>query len=323
MKNPILGNILNHDLLDLWNSPLAKEIRQVTVQGSLARPCMAAPNCPFHVYPKKPFEFVFDSNYPTYIEIDLPTSHCNIGGNNPSSSNPACIMCIRNFLKDSAFGKDSRDITNIICEKVKPLMKNLNKFSVLGVAEPFWKDAVFDVFDAVDFRSHKNHIQFETNHNVTCFGPKTQEKFLENVEYSNLQFSLDAASPETYMKIRRLDAYDLCVKNLSLWLKNKNENHKAVIWNNINLLNVHEMKDMVLLASDLGVDIIMLPTHNQNNQVSLGEILINEKNVNIFKKHSQDAMELAFHHKVNLEYVTPFDIIKNDNQNNLVQINTQ
>lgn len=307
-----LGNVTIHNLMDIWNSPKAKEIRAATREGRLARVCKEfAPNCPFHLLPKVPYEFPVDPLHPTFIEIDLPTTHCNIGGTNPSSSNPACIMCIRNY----SFKKE-RDITALICKKVKPLMEHLRKLSVLGVAEPFWKDAVFKVFEAIDFESHKDHITFETNHNVTCFGPRTQEKFLNSVKFSSLQFSLDAATPETYMKIRRLDAYDLCIKNLSLWMKNKTDNHKATIWNNINVLNVHEMTDMVRVALDLGVDIIMLPTHNQNNQVNMGELVIHEKNANIFKKHSEAAMDFAVAKGVNLRYITPFVPPKN----NLVQL---
>lgn len=310
-----LGNVVNNNLISMWNSPKANNIRQETREGKLARPCKMAPNCPFHLKEKIPFTFETKVNYPTYIEIDLPAKHCNVGGENPTSDNPACIMCIRNHN----FPKKQPDLTKLICTKVKPLMPHLSKFSVLGVAEPFWKDAVFDIFKMVNFSEYKHEIEFETNHNVTCFGKKTQERFLDEVEKSNLQFSLDAASSETYIKIRRLDAYDLCIKNLKLWMKKKNSNHKVTIWNNINLLNVHEMTQMVQTAIDLGVEAVyMLPTHNQNNKVDLGELLINNKNLDIFRRHSVAAMDLAVKNDMFLRYVTPFHIVPNSNK--LVQI---
>jgi len=305
-----LGNVLRDDLLEVWKSKKAEKIRKDTSNNVLARPCSNAPNCPFHMKKKIPFSFEVDPDYPIYLEICLPATHCNIGGKKPTSKT-ACLMCIRSH----SMPWDQIDITDKICEKIKPLLPHIKKFCVLGIAEPFWKDEVFRIFEMINFKSYKDNITFETNHNVTCFGERTQDRFLKEVCKSNLQFSLDAATPETYVKIRRLDAYDLCIKNLKSWMKKKNFRHKVTIWNNINMLNVHEMKQMVQVAIDLNVEsIYMLPTHNQNNKVHLSEIIINEKNVHIFQKNSIEAMELAKANKLDLRYVTPFDIIPPSNK---------
>jgi MoaA/NifB/PqqE/SkfB family radical SAM enzyme len=299
-----LGNIMRHDIMSMWKSDKAKEIRQAILNGKLGRACNAAPNCPFHLRDKIPFSFETNSEYPLSLEIDLPDKHCNIGGENPTKET-ACIMCVRSH----SFPKNQPDLRKIICRKVRPLMPHLKKLCVLGVAEPFWKDAVFDIFQRVGFEKYKENILFETNHNVTCFGNRTQDRFQKEVVKSNLQFSLDAATPETYVKIRRLDAYDLCIKNLKRWISVKNDNHKVTIWNNINMLNVHEMVPMVQTAIDLGVEsIYMLPTHNQNNKVDLRDLTINEENVGIFEKHSCDAMHLARLNGMDLRLIVPFHI---------------
>lgn len=299
-----LGNIKEDDLLTLWRSKLAKETRDITKKGKLAPLCLEAYNCPFQIKEKIPYTFPINIDYPRDIEIDLPDKHCNIGGENPTSDT-ACIMCVRAHN----FPKNQPDLTSFICEKVKPLMPYIKKFCVLGVAEPFWKDAIFDVFEKVDYKKYKDNILFETNHNVTCFGERTQNRFLEEVTQSNLQFSLDAATPETYVKIRRLDAYDLCIKNLKRWMYVKTDNHRVTIWNNINLLNLHEMTKMVQVAIDLKVDAIrMLPTQNQNNKVNLGNLTINENNVKDFEKASCDAMHLAKVNDMDLRYIIPFHI---------------
>lgn len=300
-----LGNIRNADLLEVWRSTKAQSIREATSEGFLAKPCKNAPNCPFHLRDKIPFEFDVNSQYPLSLEIDLPAKHCNIGGETPTYDT-ACFMCIRAH----SMPWNQEDITELICDKVRPLIPHLNKFCVLGVAEPFWKDAVFNIFEKVGFAPYKDKILFETNHNVTCFGKKTQDRFLDEVHHSNLQFSLDAATPKTYKKIRRLDAYNLCIKNLRRWMKVKNENHKVTIWNNINMLNVKEMTKMVETAIDLGVEAIyMLPTHNQNKKVFIGKLILSEDNLELFKKESVKAMHIAKLHGLDLRYIVPFHIV--------------
>lgn len=302
--NRQLGNIQKDDLLEIWKSQELQDTRWHTENNILAPPCFNAPNCPFHLSNKNQFEIEYSEEYPAHIEIDLPDKHCNIGGLNPTPENPACIMCVRNH----SFPYDQPDLTNLICEKVKPLIPYLKFFSVLGIAEPFWKGAVFDIFEKVGFSKHKHKITFDTNNNATCFGNSTQDRFLREVDKSKLFFSLDAASSDTYKKIRRIDGYDLCIKNIQRWNKVKNPEHHVYIWNNINLLNVNEMTKMVQTALELDVEAIyMLPTQNQNNKVNLGDLIINQNNLSVFKENSEKAMEFAQKYGVNLIYTTPFD----------------
>jgi hypothetical protein len=86
--------------------------------------------------------------------------------------------------------------------------------------------------------------------------------------------------------------------------------HRAIIYNNINIINVHEMTAMVETAADLGVDqLVMLPTHDQCGRVDMGEMLLNHKNVKIFKKAADDARKRAEELGLNLHYSKPFDVV--------------
>lgn len=129
-----IGNIREQDLLEIWNSEEAKKIREVTLQGNLHPICSSWNVCPFLVQEKEniPFLGYKKFSYPTRIEIDLPDSFCNIGGENPSEENPACIMCIRNHRKPQ-----QKDLTDLMCKKVKPLMPYLKHLCILGIAKPF------------------------------------------------------------------------------------------------------------------------------------------------------------------------------------------
>lgn len=304
------------NVLDIWRNNLAKDIRSITSSGQLHPVCTSWNSCPFIVNEIKmyPMQMYAESLYPMYLEICLPDKHCNIGGESPSDDNPACIMCRRNFTIN-----EIEDITDLLCEKSIPLMPYLKYLSVLGIAEPFWKDAVFNIFEKVGFSKYKNHIRFVTNTNGTCLNERTTDKFFEQVEKSEISWSLDAATKETFQKIRRLDAFDLVVGNLKRWLKKRSKNHEVVIYNNINLLNVHEMVKMVELAWQWGVDrMIMLPTYDQAGIIKLGELMLCEKNINIFKKWSEQAMNFAKQKNFKLTYTKPFDKIPPPMQ--LVQI---
>lgn len=308
-----LGNVLGDTtLLELWNSPMAKEIRDTTNQKQLHRVCKSWNTCPFLVTEKHDFTFDVNDNfdYPTYLELCLPNTHCNIGGETPSNENPACIMCCRNFDL-----QPQPPITDTLCEKAKPIMPYLKWLCVLGVAEPFWKDAVFRVFDKLEFHKHRHHIRFTTNTNVICLVERSTRKYFETIEFSDMNFSIDAASKETYQKIRRVDGYELILKNCRTFMKYRDANggpqrHQVILYNNINLINVHEMTQMVEVAADLGIDkLIMIPTHDQCGRVQMGDLLLNSKNIKVFKHNADVARRRAEELGVPLHYSKPFDVV--------------
>lgn len=314
----------NTNILDIWNSDIAKAIRYVTSVGEIHPVCKSWNSCPFLVKERTNYpQPVYNRNaYPTYLEICLPDKHCNVGGETPDEKNPACIMCRRNFHIP-----DQEDITDFLCEKAKPLMPYLLYLCVLGIAEPFWKDAVFNIFDKLEFERYKDQIEFVTNTNGICLNEKTTLRFFNETTKSDISWSLDAATAETHLKIRRLDSFNTVLQNLKRWIKLREDfggrdNHKVCIYNNINMINVHEMKQMVELGHSLGVEkMIMLPTYDQSGVVQLGEILLNQKNVKFFKKAADQAMDRANELGINLWYSKSFEDIPPPVEN-LVQLQT-
>ena len=307
-----LGSILdeNVSVLDLWNSPKAKAIREATLRGDLHKVCKSWNTCPFLIQDKTPRRFEASDQYPTYMEICLPNTHCNIGGEKPSDSNPACIMCCRNYDF-----QPQPNITDLLCRKAKPLIPHLNRLCILGIAEPFWKNAIFDIMDKIDFEPYKEQIRVETNTNVTCLFPKNANKWFDKVARSEISFSMDATTPETYHKIRRIDGFEKLVDYLHYYTKRREEyggagRHRAVIYNNINLLNVHEMEQMVEMAVDCEVDqITLIPTHDQCGRVSMGELLLNGKNVSTFTKYAELAQKRAEVLGMPLHFPKPFNVV--------------
>ena len=301
----------NTNILDIWNSELAKQIRQTTESGELHPVCKSWNSCPFTVKEKNmfPHKMYKNSIYPMYLEICLPDKHCNVGGETPTVDNPACLMCRRNFDIPQ-----QPDLTELMCKKAVDLMPYLKYLCVLGIAEPFWKDAVFNIFDKLQFYRYKDQIEFTTNTNGTCFNDNTIKKFFEATTMSDIAWSIDGASAYTHRKLRRLNTYDLVVKNLKHWIELRDKyggktKHKVCIYNNINMINVHEMTAMVNMAYEIGVEkMIMLPTYDQTGVVSLGDLILNDKNIHVFKKHSEAAMKRATELNFNLIYSKRFDV---------------
>ena len=311
------------NILDLWNSPLAKDIRAQTSQGQLHPVCRSWNSCPYIVKEKVMFpqQMYRNAAYPLYLEICLPDKHCNVGGETPTEDNPACIMCRRNFDIPK-----QPDITEFLCEKARPLMPYLRYLCVLGIAEPFWKDAAFKMFEKLDFKRYKDGIEFTTNTNGILLKEEVTRRFFETVSMSDISWSLDAATPITHQRLRRLDAFDLITTNLRRWIKIREEyggkkKHKVCIYNNINLVNVHEMTDMVIQARQWGVDrMVMLPTYDQSGVVKLGELMLCAKNVKIFKKESERAMAKAEEIGMRLEYSKRFDVVPPPVENFVTEI---
>ena len=186
-----IGNLLHSSFEDVWFSEVAKDIRKETLQGRLHK------NCQFHVCPfmhvkdlKSKFASI-DVNLngmPTELEIDLHPTHCNFGGVEMEPSK-TCIMCPRskpNFMKHFT---EAPDMTFELVEKVKHLMPHLKSLCILGIAEPFWKDKIFEIFDQLDFKKYSKNINFWTYTNGSVFDYKKMEKYSSYVQKGLLQFS--------------------------------------------------------------------------------------------------------------------------------------
>ena len=290
----------NTDLLkDIWNSDVAKAIRASSTRGELHDVCKSGGTCTYFNKPMVMWE-IDDPPYPLHLEICLPDTHCNIGGTTPTKDNPACLTCHRNFTNPTQV-----DITDLLCEKSRPLIKNLYSLRILGTAEPFWKDYIFKVLDKIEYYKHRN-IEIKSVTNGLIFTEDVARRYIDLVRHSNIMWSFDAATPETYKKIRRKD-FNLTAKNFKKYNELRNKSHKVGVYNNINLINIGEMTQMVEQAHAWGADyIVFVPTMNYKPDVDLTEITINEEKKSVFKKAAAAAQNRARELKFKLMFYKQF-----------------
>lgn len=286
-----------------------REVRVATLNKDLHTACQSK-QCPIsHTNLDRKLDVEL-TPYPKDIELALPATWCNIGGLNPTPST-ACIMCPRSS-KDFIKNFSQTDNTEALLDLIKPAIPHLTSLSILGVAEPFYKGRLFEIFDKVEFKKYKEQIFFWTFCNGTLFGKKYQDLFLnEYTSNSCMGFSIDAATPETYKKIRRLDYYKTIVKNLERYFNITNNLPQKRDWSfvtyNINLLNLHEVEDMLRFGNNIGANKVQYTlTYTPMEGIALDKkYLCNEDNWEQFYEKQLRLEQLSKELNQKIEFYVP------------------
>ncbi len=202
-RSVAVGNLFEESFEAIWNGKRLAEIRAATLRGELHASCETANGCPYHFRPRGPGEQALPA-YPETIEVDVPNTHCNIGGYAPTPET-ACIMCER---AQSDFRPHRSDRLLEALTTLRPLVGHLTRIHVQGVAEAMWQDYFFRVLDALEFDRHRDRVLVSVISNGIVFDADKRRRFFERCPRSAAHFSVDAATRETYVKVRRLDAFD-------------------------------------------------------------------------------------------------------------------
>tara|TARA_B100000686_G_C16697049_1_gene921163 strand:+ start:14 stop:1192 length:1179 start_codon:yes stop_codon:yes gene_type:complete len=163
----------------------------------------------FKVYPKR--KIVTD--FPQYILIE-PTSICNL----------RCIMC---FQVDKSFSSNKKylgymnlDLFKNILDQAKE--NGCNAITLASRGEPtLHKD-----FDKLSKTLHDSYLlDCKLNTNATMLNEKKINEIL-SANFSEVIFSVDAGTKETYEKIRYKGKFDKVVKNIELFNSIRDKNFK-------------------------------------------------------------------------------------------------
>jgi hypothetical protein len=302
-----IGNVLEKTFDEIWFGEAAEAVRVSTAEGKLHKRCQR-PGCPFSSAATPfPSKHIIYNEYPTFLEIDLPNTHCNVGGLRPDPiTSPACIMCERSAPN---FQPEEDHLFEVL-GRLKHVMSNLGQIHIQGIAEPFYESRefgylVFDVMDALEYDNFANQIMMSVTTNATLFKKSIREKWLNSAPKSHTTFSVDAATPETFKKIRIFDCFDLVVQNITDFCKERDPRRQYTkIHNNLNVLNVHEAVRMVQLAHNAGVDSVEFnPTDGFNRA-----IMVNEENCGLFHKAQDDIVEECNRLGMAYSFLRPLDL---------------
>ena len=286
-----IGNVLENTFDEVWFSDKAEAIRKATREGNL-HPICQCPGCP--ILPlKKPYpkEHIVYNEYPDFLEIDLPNTHCNVGGLTPSEKTPACIMCERS----APHFRPEKDHLMEVLDRIKYVVPNLRQIHIQGIAEPFYQTResgylLFDCMDVLDFDNHNEQITISVTTNATIFKKSIREEYIKRAPNSITNFSIDASTPETFKAIRIFDCFEKVLENMSSFDKERNYGKQFLrIHNNINIMNLQEVRGMVHIGHNVRAEYVEFnPTNGFNHK-----ILVNEDNCGKFKRAQEEIEEEA------------------------------
>lgn len=310
-----IGNVLESGFDEIWFGPQAEAVRNDTIAGTLSKKCQC-PGCPYASMQKPyPIKKIGFGEYPSFLEIDLPNTHCNVGGLKPGPASPACIMCERSAPH---FRPEANHLMDVLSH-IKHIMPCLHQIHIQGISEPFYQTRengylLFDVLDALDFDAHSSRISLSLTTNGTLFKKSVRQEYLKRAPNSITNFSIDAATPETFKRIRIFDCFDKVLENLYAFSEERVRQRQFLrIHNNINTMNVGEVVGMVHIAHKANVEYVEFNPTNGFNHL----ILVNESNCGKFSKAQSDIIEECKKLNVPYNFIRPLDL---DITKNLIQL---
>lgn len=183
---------------------------------------------------------VIVDKYPSLLEIES-TSRCNV--------NPPCPMCVRSIRTT----ENEFDMPFHLLRWLGNPIASARETSISGIGEPMMsKD-----FGYLISLTHSGRLTFFSNGQVI-----TDENIglIIDGRVSHINFSLDAATAETYYKIRGIDlsTFDRVISNIKRLVTERIV--RGLTEPSIHLImvvmkeNYQELPDLVRLASSIGVE---------------------------------------------------------------------
>ena len=225
----------------------------------------------------------FAASLPSILEIESCT-RCNI--------HPPCVMCYPRLFDKRGF---SGDICDAAVQKLLPYMRGFKTISLHGVGEPLLGKKLLALLDKTD--PDKTWVQFDSNGLLLT---EEMSRILISKKLNMIDFSLDAATRETYRKIRRSD-FDLVIGNirrLSMMKQALGVSHPKIKVN-MTLMreNAAEIVAFVDLAGELGAEIIHLGLLNptKDYEVRNGDFVFryHDQMIDVKEPEFREAVETA------------------------------
>jgi len=175
------------------------------------------------------------------VVVEL-TAQCNI--------DPPCVMCpLRNLHYERRL---QPDISPERLLKLKPYLRTAQNVFLQGIGgEPLLSSSLYFVLDML--RESSTHIQFDTN--GLLLTDEVSRKLISG-RLTGLSVSLDAATAQTYRKIRRNNGFPSIIGNIEHLQALKKLLHRNDPELTMSMVlmkeNIMEAEDFIELASRLG-----------------------------------------------------------------------
>ena len=234
-------------------------------------------------------ENTYLDSYPMRLQIET-TDLCNA----------KCIMCSHAYNTGTGLNPLKQGIT----KKLKNVLPYVRNIIIHGNGEPFINKNIVEYLN--EFLKYE--IRFVSNTNLSIVNEDLIE--LWNKSFDELNISCDGCTKDVYEKIRVGLDFEQFFSNVKLVRKRcpkLNLRMMVVLMHQ----NMHQMKDMVQFADELGI-----------NQIIFNQLCVDEKNNNIndaaylypeeLTKYTLEAVNEAKNRKISV--IIPDEILKNENQ---------
>jgi len=182
---------------------------------------------------------------PPSLGIDLHGA-CNV--------KPPCVYCEWDFAKEEEGDSVDEPFTVETLRQWGPFFDHAAKLVNCSIGEPFMMKPIDDILDVLGERGKT--LEMSTNGQILT--DRNIEKLLGRDVH--LYISLDAATPDTYRKLRN-DTFEKILGNLRRLLQARKGHGglpKVFLVFMPMKVNVHELDDFVRLTAELGADQLIL-----------------------------------------------------------------
>jgi MoaA/NifB/PqqE/SkfB family radical SAM enzyme len=256
-----LGNIKEESLEEIWNGPGFRELREAMYEGGDWSRFCNEKVCPQimndtwvtvdFISPTTPDQLPITQDMLISIregKTEMSFGPLQIGLTCDSRCNICCIMC-----EAPRRATGDGDLIRKALAEMKPLLPTLKRIKLLGDGEPFVVPEVLEFLVNFDSQLYPD-ARFLINTNGLLFTPVMWEK-VKHLKMDWVVVSIDAATRETYEKIRVGGKWDILQQNLEFLTVKHREGfiRELLISMTVMKSNHHEMVEFAKMGKRLGV----------------------------------------------------------------------
>ena len=215
LKRPI-GNLLKQSITEIWNGPLARELRKSVINGSFHN--CSKTRCPFLSAEQNPVQKLGEIASPTskvailnnLAQVPFPPQKLNLCFDH--SCNLACPSCREQHLSLAAQEKlQIGRITDIIKEHLLPQAQEI---TMSGFGDPFASAAYLDILTSLNDQGEKGaSLRLHSNGQLWTEGLWNRFNNLQQ-RVTSAEISVDAATSDTYLINRPGGSFSKLMTNL-------------------------------------------------------------------------------------------------------------
>jgi len=263
-----IGNIHQAAVDDIWNSPVAQELRRSVLDGDfrycsrLSCPAIQADRLPTRAAVAGP---AAGNEGPERARLrDFATAGAAKLGHGPAfvnlshdrSCNLSCPSCRTGTIIAKSSEQEKLDVVRD--RVVLPVLKTANRVLITGSGDPFGSKHFRDVLDHLNPELFPDlRVDLQTNGQLFTAREWQRLAGLHSM-IGQVYVSIDAAAPETYAEVRRGGSFSTLCANMEFiaGLRRAGQIRRLVIAFVVQACNFRQMEDFVELGRRWQVDLI-------------------------------------------------------------------